>query len=393
MKLAYLDPHPVPGRVTEALQIMQMIDAFGRCGADVTMVSPKPPQPQSAEQILGHRLSERVQFYPLPNPRNHWWFPSGSNRPFFWLARRFLQTIEVDALFVRNLKLAAYLLRQKSLRLPPLFFDTHELFANTYREENPHFSWSQTAKWHRLVRTESLVYQEAAGLVCTTPHLLADIHNAYPITTPCRAFSLGYDAHGIEPSAIQPGTPVNAPAVLLFLGSLHPWKGVETLLKAMVTVEGAVLKIVGGEEQRHRELQQLAKVLGVENKIVWFKAVPPAQRFEVIRAADICLLPLSKRTIASRYTSPLKLFEYMAMGKAIVATDLPSIRLLLEHDTHALLAEAENPASFAQAIRSLLDDRQRAQKLATAAQEHAKNYTWEKRAEDILSFIRATRRG
>lgn len=387
MRLAYLDPHPVPGSVTEALQILQMIDAFGNRGAEVMMISPRSAPPLTAAQILGHSLSDRVQFHALPNPRNHWWFPSGSNRPFFWMATRFLQNLKVDALFVRNLKLAAHLLCKTPNRIPPLFFDTHELFANSFQEEHRRPSFSQRRKLQRLIRTESQVYQRASGLLCTTPHLLEDIRSTYRVTTPGLAASLGYDAQLAKAAATGRTPQPNNPPVLLFLGNPHPWKGVETLLEAMVEIHGALLKIVGGDRHRHQTLRRRAQALGVAEKIQLIPSVPPRQRFQVIQEADICLLPLSKRTIASRYTSPLKLFEYMAMGKAIVATDLPSVRLLLEDGTHALLAKPENPSSFAQAIRTLLNNPQTAQKLATMAQKHAKNYTWEKRAEQILRFI------
>ena len=390
MRVVYIDPHPVPGEVTEALQILQMVDAFGRCGAEVELISPRAAYPREAAQILGHPLSERVQIHTLPNPRNQWWFPSGSNRPFFWLVTRLLRMPSdqtVDALFVRNLKLAAHLLRQPPGSMPPLFFDAHELFANSYREEHRTLSLRKRRKLAKLAATETLVYQRASALFCTTPKLLEDIRTTYRITTPAWASPLGYDAQLARQAACIARRPRNTPPVLLFLGNPHPWKGVGTLLEAMVEVEGAILKIVGGGGARHDALLRQARALGVSDRVRLARAVPPAQRFQVIASADICLVPLSKRTIASRYTSPLKVFEYMAMGKPIVATDLPSIRLLLEPGKHALLAEAENPASFAQAIRTLLQTPHMAERLAKTAQQHAQRYTWEKRAEKILVQI------
>ncbi|MBF0463162.1 MAG: glycosyltransferase family 4 protein [Magnetococcales bacterium] len=389
MRLAYLDPHPVPGTATVPLQILQMVDAFGKSGAEVHLITPRPAHPLTPAHILGHPISPQVHFHHLFDPRHHWWFPSGSNQPFFWQASRLLPKLAVDALFVRNIRLAARLLQQPPGRRLPLFFDTHELFANSFREAHYTLSLGQRLKLRRLSQTEALVYQRANGLLCTTPHLLEDIRQTYQTTTPGLASPLGYDAelaaNALAESPFQP----NRPPVLLFLGSLHAWKGISTLLEAMVMVDGAILKMVGGDALRHQALRQQAQSLGVADKIQWVQAIPPAQRFRMIHTADICLLPLSHRAIASRYTSPLKLFEYMAMGKPIITANLPSMRSLLEDGTHALLAEAEDATSLATAIRTLLDNPDLAHRLATAAQTLAQNYTWEKRAAQILAFITA----
>ncbi|MBF0401910.1 MAG: glycosyltransferase family 4 protein [Magnetococcales bacterium] len=387
MRLAYLDPHPVPGNETESLQILQMVDALGNSGAEVHVIAPHPPQPLTAANILGHELSPRVQFHPLPNLRARWGGPFGSNRIFFWLANRRLNTLTVDALLVRNLKLAARLLRRPAASRIPLFFDTHELFANTFQEENPNPSLRQRFKLRQLRRLERGVYARADGLICTTSHLKEDIDQSYRLSTPALAAPLGYDARLAAAALGEAALPPNQPPVLLFLGSLHPWKGLSTLLEAMVQVEGALLKIVGGDGARHQVLQQQARALGVAAKIQWVPAIPPAERFRMIRTADICLLPLSHRTIASRYTSPLKLFEYMGMGKPIITADLPSMRLLLSHGTHALLTEAENPTALAAAIQTLLNDPPLARQLATAARQQAKHYSWESRAAGMLTFM------
>ncbi|MBF0182873.1 MAG: glycosyltransferase family 4 protein [Magnetococcales bacterium] len=385
MKIAYLDPHPVPDAVTVPLQILQMVDAFGNGGAEVHLITPQPAHTRSVDSILGHSLSTQVQLHHLPDLRHRWWFPSGSNRPYYWMASRLLARLSVDLLFIRNIRLAARLLQDKRVQLP-LFFETHELFANTYQEEHPHPSWQERRKWQRLAATEALVYQKASALISLTPFLLQDIERTYATRTPSLAAPLGFDAT-LAQQALATPRPTNPQPVLLYLGNLHPWKGVPTLLQAMTQVEGAVLRIIGGNPERNQLLQQQAEQLAITDKIQLLPPVPPAQRFHAIHAADICLLPLSQRTIASRYTSPLKLFEYMAMGKAIITADLPSMRLLLQHDRNALLTEVGDPAALAAAIRSLLADPATAQRLATAAQQLSLHHTWNERAKRMLAFM------
>ena len=99
------------------------------------------------------------------------------------------------------------------------------------------------------------------------------------------------------------------------------------------------------------------------------------------------VLPNSGKTkISSHYTSPLKLFEYLAAGKPIVASDLPSIRDILNKDT-AMLVVSDDAQALAQGITVVLTDDALAKKLASNASELAKQYSWEQRAKKISDFI------
>ncbi len=174
----------------------------------------------------------------------------------------------------------------------------------------------------------------------------------------------------------------------MYLGSLHPWKGVENLIRAMPEIQGAQLWIAGGSEMRIAELQRLARDLGCTEKIEFLGSVPPIKRFETIDQADICLLPLSQTSIGSRYTSPLKLFEYMAMGKPIIVSDLPAIREVLAPEETALLVEPENPSAIAAAVNRLMEDVALATRLGTQARALAwAAYSWTARAQRMAGFI------
>src|SRR5205085_9347723 len=87
------------------------------------------------------------------------------------------------------------------------------------------------------------------------------------------------------------------------------------------------------------------------------------------------------------YTSPLKLFEYMAVGKPIVASDLPSVRDVIEPDRDGLLVPANDPKGFSAAIDRLLMQPDLRNRLSGAARERARNYTWEARARRIIDFL------
>lgn len=107
----------------------------------------------------------------------------------------------------------------------------------------------------------------------------------------------------------------------------------------------------------------------------------------------MAVLPLSQDLISASFTSPLKLFEYMAARVPIVASDLPSTREILCDGVNALLVQPNNPRALADGIQKILNDSQLAERLAQNAYEDVSGYTWEKRAERIIHFLHSVRGG
>ena len=107
----------------------------------------------------------------------------------------------------------------------------------------------------------------------------------------------------------------------------------------------------------------------------------------MLRRASVLALPNPASAISTRFTSPLKLFEYLAAGRAIVASDLPSIREILHNEADALLVPPGDASALAGAIRRLLDDPALAARLARAAFEAAPQYSWDRRAEKLETLF------
>jgi glycosyltransferase involved in cell wall biosynthesis len=108
-----------------------------------------------------------------------------------------------------------------------------------------------------------------------------------------------------------------------------------------------------------------------------------------LAAASIVVLPNTASAISDRYTSPLKLFEYLAMGRAIVASDLPSIREVLTDGVTASLVPSGDPVALAGALRALANDPARAAALGAEARRLAPRYTWSARAATIETVLAA----
>jgi len=386
LQIAYMDPHPVPDTCTESLQMLYTADAMGQLGVCVEFITPEPEYIDSrGEHILGHALSDNVQFHYLTNWRKNWWYPGSSNKPYYYAAMRLLASLNVDAVFCRNLKMADYLLRKGSTI--PLYFESHEPFTETYREDHPHMTAREQKKFSELKERESFVYRHSSGLVVVPPLLEAFVRSEYGLQKKIAVAPNGVDLEQafIHDKAMEAN---KERPVVLYLGSLHAWKGVETLIHSMVEVAPeAMLRVAGGAEARIQELKRLAVSCSVAERVEFVGQVEPGRRFEVIQIADVCVLPLTNAGIASRYTSPIKLFEYMASGKAIVVSDLPSTRVFVTDEKEVLMAKVGDASSLAMTINRLLASRALRNELGDRARRCVEQYSWKKRAETIVSYI------
>jgi len=87
------------------------------------------------------------------------------------------------------------------------------------------------------------------------------------------------------------------------------------------------------------------------------------------------------------FMSPLKMFEYMASQRPIVATNLPSTREVL-NENNAVLVEPDDSEKLAKGIKKVLDNKELSQKIAEQAYLDVKKYTWEKRVKDIIKLLK-----
>ena len=98
------------------------------------------------------------------------------------------------------------------------------------------------------------------------------------------------------------------------------------------------------------------------------------------------LAPLKK---AGRTVLPLKTYLYLAAGRAILAPDTPDLREVLTHGQNAILVAPDDILKAAQAMRALMADPGKRGRLGEQARESSRELTWARRADDILSFVRA----
>ncbi len=179
-----------------------------------------------------------------------------------------------------------------------------------------------------------------------------------------------------------------------YVGRLHTMemdKGVGTLVDALAKVGGVSLALVGGPDDRADQLRQRWIAAGLpESDFLYAGQVTPDQVAVYLSAFDICAMPFPFTAHFAYYASPLKLFEYMAARRVVVASDLPSVREVVTDGESALLTPPGDIEALAAAIRRLRDDAVLREQIADRAYELVMSrYTWDARARFILGIINA----
>lgn len=182
------------------------------------------------------------------------------------------------------------------------------------------------------------------------------------------------------------GLPLGKPLVV-YTGQLFPEKGVDTLVRAAPMLNEAQIVIVGGMPEDLERVRQLVRQVGVSN-VTLVGYVSPNKVPLYLKAADVLILPNSAKSAHSAYyTSPLKLFDYMAAGWPIVASYLPSIQEVLRHAVTGWLVEPDNPQALAEGVIKIINDGNLSARLSEHARVHVNTYTWENRARFILNIL------
>jgi glycosyltransferase involved in cell wall biosynthesis len=291
------------------------------------------------------------------------------------------------AIMTRDLGVAAALLRLPRSMRAPLVYESHG-YAPDVAAALPELVATAKApsrsKLKRLAAREAQVWRAAEGYVTITGGLAAELTSRLGSRP-----RLAVIADGVRATAFP--SPVPTDRVVAYAGHLYAWKGVDVLIRATALLPDTRAIIVGGHEKESDigRLRALAAELGVNGRVIFTGQVSPAEVASHLSRAAVLVLPNPASAISTRFTSPLKLFEYMAAGRAIVASNLPAIREVLRDNENALLVEPGSAEALAAGIRRLLDDPTLSSRLADAALSEVPQYTWERRAERIEALVEA----
>jgi glycosyltransferase involved in cell wall biosynthesis len=174
-----------------------------------------------------------------------------------------------------------------------------------------------------------------------------------------------------------------------FVGTVRAWHGVDALIDAvgrLATADPTLsLCIVGNIGELRNELAQQSRSTGLDGRVTFAGPVPPAAIPDVLRSMDVLVAPYPE--IDGFYFSPLKVFEYMASGRPIVASAIGQITEVLADESTALLVGPGDIEALAAAIRRLRTQPELRERLGQNAAAEARNHSWQERVQRVTAIF------
>ncbi len=169
--------------------------------------------------------------------------------------------------------------------------------------------------------------------------------------------------------------------IALYIGRVDGWKGITTFAEAAQYAPEITFVCIGGEQKQVYDLRLKYK------KVRWLGYRSYAELADNQSAGDVLVLPnTGKDEVSLIFTSPLKLFTYMTSHRPIVASDVPSIREVLDDDS-CFFTPPDDPVELARVIREACADPVEGARRAEAAFDEISEYTWDARAKRILAAL------
>ena len=202
--------------------------------------------------------------------------------------------------------------------------------------------------------------------------------------------------NGVSPSDF-PLTPLpvrdGREPVLLYIGTLADWQGLDILIKSLPKIlesQPVKLRIIGrGRSRQRKMLAKQIRKLGLEDHVIVQPAVPHHEIPELIAGADICVAPLAlnDRNV-TQGACPIKILEYMAAGRPLLASNMPIVRELVREDVDGLLFSPSDPDDLAHQANQLLKDVELSKRLAESAAAHVREkFTWHESQKKLLKVV------
>jgi len=174
--------------------------------------------------------------------------------------------------------------------------------------------------------------------------------------------------------------------IVCYAGHLYPYKGVEDLIDAAGGMPSVVVLIIGGMPEDVERCQAHSTARGYEN-VRFTGFVRPSEIAKYLAAADICVYTLKPDAEIKDYTSPIKLFEYLASGNATVAASVPGVREIIIPDMNGELYEPGNTSELGERLSTLIVNDERRIALGEAGVNTAREFSWTARARKVLEIL------
>jgi glycosyltransferase involved in cell wall biosynthesis len=371
MKIVAISASQVPSSAANSLQAMKAVHALAQIGHDVTLIVPVSDQPLAG-------WDELASFYGLRTQFKVEYLPSASRRLFFLSAVRRAKSLNPHLLYAWPLQ-SAVLGLMNGL---PVVLEMHDLPSG--RIGPLWFRYFRDFKGKKRMTVITRALRDAL-----TARYGSFLQNSEVILAPNGVEAERFKELPAPAAARQLLGLTEAPTVVC-TGHLYAGRGMQLFVELAGSSALRDVQFVwaGGKPEDVETWKTKTEAM---SNVRFTGFVPNAQLPLYQAAADVLLMPYNREIGISsgaghsaQVSSPMKMFEYMASGRAIMASDLPVFHEVL-NETNAVFCPAEDLPAWQRALQELLfGDQTRRAALAQQAARDAQKYLWTERAKRIL---------
>ncbi|KYG79872.1 hypothetical protein AWW67_11215 [Roseivirga seohaensis] len=354
-KLLFLTDTRIPSDRASAVHVRKLLPALSNVGIKVQLLSNK------GTGMAWPGFTEKIDHFTIKLPGI-----KGGLYWMLWLFARRLKKYQHDAIYSRFV-------------LFPLIADTSPYVIELHDD-----AWNKGFLFKAAI-SKAAKQKKCLGFTTITHAIKDDLLEAYPALN--KRVVVIEDAAGLPNPEYQAVFNDQKYLNIAYVGSFHKGKGLDVVLQLAAKLPEHNFIIIGGNSSEVK-LYNEVKTKNVEIK----GFVDHDDIWKYMQHVDVCLLPnqpdvrTGKKSNIGKYTSPLKMFEYMSYSKPIIASDLEVLREVLDDDT-AVFAAHDNIQAWVNAVNTLMSVSKREALGQSGHKKFIENYTWEKRAERILAFI------
>ena len=274
-------------------------------------------------------------------------------------------------------------------RRVPFVYDAHDLWLGRPRRERSPLYFALNQAWYGLV--ERVTIPRAVATITVSRPIADHLRRRYRLSDVHLVPNYPDVADGIRRRELRdlPGGDAIDPAapVVLYLGGLMAGRGLEQLVEAMARLPDAQLVLLG-EGVLEGELRAIAA--RASTRLVVLPPVPPDAVEAYAASATVGVSPIVPSCLNYRYSLPNKLFQYMAAGIPVVASDFPQVREVVEGSASGVVVDTRRPEAIADGIRRVLGDPDEAAAMGARGRAAVRDrYNWSTAAAVLRSVYEA----
>ncbi|OIO08688.1 hypothetical protein CO115_02575 [Candidatus Falkowbacteria bacterium CG_4_9_14_3_um_filter_36_9] len=382
MKLIYIVNAKIPTDKANGYQICKMCEEFAKAGLEVELWIPTRESRFTQDSFEYYGLERNfkikkiksfdfIKFHKYLGKYSFWM------QSIVYLLKLIFKKVDKDTIVYSRNPEIIWLFNLKGYKT---FFEVHR--------------WSETKLYFFEIFIKKvnkvIVVTEELRKKCMEIGFSKDRIIVAPDAVDLKIFDLDISKYDARKKLNLPNNKI----ILGYMGSFRTMgeeKGITEILKSLKIIQKKYPNIfflaVGGGKDDIEFYRNLTKILGVGNSILLLSKVIRSDLAIYQKACDVLLMPFPRTKHFIYYMSPLKMFEYMASKRPIIATNLPSIREVL-NSSNSYLVKPNDQKDLARGIRELLQDDNFSQNISLKAFRDVQNYTWDKRVKKIIDFIK-----